>query len=427
MAVEGANDMVLQPDNNIIVVGGGCTTSDCSAGNDTFVAKFTADSSFDTAFGSGGIAINNFSTGNDSANSAIIQSQDNKIIVGGNQNSSWVLHRFNTNGVLDSTFGTNGTFAPNVGQAGSISDIALQSDNKLLAIGSVSNGSYNDWALVRFLGISNHAPILDPIGNKTISEGQLLRFTITASDPDNDTLTYSAANLPSGAAFDHSTHTFSWTPGFDQEGNYENIEFTVTDDGNPIELDTELITITVGNVNRPPIFDPIGSKEVLENELLTFIVNATDPDGNGITLSSTNLPIGASFDTQSGLFSWTPTLNQSGNYVVTFNATDNGTPNQTGTIDVAITVGDNPTPTEQAQNLVSAVLSYNFPANVENSYLANLKKVEKFIEEGKMQPAINQLNAFSAKVEKDYTAGIITRAIRDNLVSLTQALLADLR
>lgn len=157
------------------------------------------------------------------------------------------------------------------------------------------------------------------------------------------------------------------------------------------------------------------------------MVSATDPDGNGITLSATNMPTGASFDPQTGVFSWTPTLSQAGNYVVTFKATDTGNLPETGTIDVAITVGNNPTPTEQAENLVNIVVAYNFPTNVENSYLANLKKVGKFIEEGKIQPAINQLNVFIAKVEEDYTAGIITQSERDNLVGLAQALLQDLQ
>ncbi len=284
-----------------------------------------------------------------------------------------------------------------------------------------------DQAEVISLQFVNQAPILTQIGNRAINEGAQLQFTINATDPDGDNLTYSASNLPPGATFTQTTRTFSWTPGFDQEGNYDNIEFTVTDNGSPMGLDTELITITVGGVNRAPVFGAIGSQEVLENTPLTFTLTATDPDGDGVTLSSTNLPTGASFNSQTGVFSWTPTLAQSGSYVVTFSATDDGSPSETGTIDVAITVGDDPTPTEQAENLVDAVIGYNFSTNIENSYLANLKKVAKYIEDGKIQPAINQLNAFITKVEQDYTAGTISQAVRDNLVRLTQALLADLQ
>jgi uncharacterized protein YcnI len=194
-----------------------------------------------------------------------------------------------------------------------------------------------------------------------------------------------------------------------------------------MELDVELITITVGNVNRAPVFDAVGSQEVLENELLTFTVTATDPDGDGFTLAAVNLPAGASFDPQTGVFSWTPTLSQEGVYTVTFNATDDGAPVETGSTDVVITVGDNPTPPEQADNLVDTVIGYDFPTNVENSYLANLKKVKTFIEEGKVQAAINQLEAFINKAENDFANGTITQAIRDDLVGLAEALIADLQ
>ncbi|MEA1905720.1 MAG: LamG-like jellyroll fold domain-containing protein, partial [Euryarchaeota archaeon] len=88
----------------------------------------------------------------------------------------------------------------------------------------------------------NHPPVLDPIGDKSITEGSLLEFTISASDPDGDPLTYSADNLPTGATFDPATRTFSWTPDYGQSGSYPDVHFEVTDG---YLTDTEDITITV--------------------------------------------------------------------------------------------------------------------------------------------------------------------------------------
>lgn len=273
----------------------------------------------------------------------------------------------------------------------------------------------------------NNAPVLNPIGNQTVNEGQTLQFTLSATDPDGNNLTYSAANLPPGASFDPQTATFTWTPGFNQAGNYPNVEFTVTDDGDPMELDVELITITVGDINRAPVFDAVGTQEVVEGAPLTFTVSATDPDNDALVLSINGLLDGASFDAQTGEFNWTPTLSQSGTYIVTFEATDNGSPSLVGTTDVVITVGDNPTPVEQAQNLIDVVIGFNFPPNVENSYLANLKKIQKFIEDGKVTPAINQLDAFINKVEQDFSQAVITQSEHETLVSLAEALRADLQ
>jgi uncharacterized repeat protein (TIGR01451 family) len=86
-------------------------------------------------------------------------------------------------------------------------------------------------------GYENHPPVLNPIGNKQVEVGSLLTFTITATDPDNDPLTYTATNLPQGATF--ASQTFNWLPS--QTGTYT-VCFEVSDGS---LKDTETITIIV--------------------------------------------------------------------------------------------------------------------------------------------------------------------------------------
>lgn len=102
--------------------------------------------------------------------------------------------------------------------------------------------------------VVNSAPELTPIGNKTVGVNELLEFTVSAVDPDGNRLTYSAENLPTflscgqeakGAEFDPETRIFSWTPEAGQDGIYNNVTFTVTDDGIPPASDSEVISITV--------------------------------------------------------------------------------------------------------------------------------------------------------------------------------------
>ncbi|NIO76522.1 MAG: tandem-95 repeat protein, partial [Armatimonadetes bacterium] len=99
-------------------------------------------------------------------------------------------------------------------------------------------------------------PVLNPIGDKSIDEGQELTFTLEADDPDvGDTLTYSATlPLPSGASLNSTTGVFVWLPDFLQSGNYT-IEFEVTDG---TFTDSETINIEVVDVNRPPVADANG-------------------------------------------------------------------------------------------------------------------------------------------------------------------------
>jgi len=133
-------------------------------------------------------------------------------------------------------------------------------------------------------------PILDPIGSKSIDEGQQLQFTVSATDPDGDTLTYSTSTLPTGAAFDAGTKTFTWTPGFVQAGSYS-VTFTVSDG---TLTDTEDVIITVNNVNRPP--DISGAEPSLRclgppnNKYIDMTLQGiTDPDGNLVILTITKI------------------------------------------------------------------------------------------------------------------------------------------
>ncbi len=88
----------------------------------------------------------------------------------------------------------------------------------------------------------NQSPLLASIGNRSVNEGELLQFTVSATDPDGDALTYSASNLPSGASFTPATRLFSWTPTSGQAGTYSNVRFEVSDG---VLTDYENITITV--------------------------------------------------------------------------------------------------------------------------------------------------------------------------------------
>lgn len=76
---------------------------------------------------------------------------------------------------------------------------------------------------------NNPPRIIPPIGGKTVNEGQLLNFIVSASDLDGDSLTYSASGLPPGASFnDHGT--FLWRPDYSR-GRAEDYKviFTVSD------------------------------------------------------------------------------------------------------------------------------------------------------------------------------------------------------
>jgi hypothetical protein len=215
------------------------------------------------------------------------------------------------------------TFSGTAGQAGTYSNVHFE----------VSDGVLTDSENITITITTNNAPVLGSIGNKTVADGQQLQFVVTATDTDNDTLTYSASGLPSGATFNSGTRTFSWTPAYNQAGTYTDVLFSVTDS----ELtDSEDMTITVTNVNRPPVLGAIGNRSVNEGQALTFTISATDPDGGNLTYSASNLPPGAIFTPATRTFTWTPGFTQAGSYPnVHFQVNDGGL---TDSKDITITV-----------------------------------------------------------------------------------------
>jgi PKD repeat protein len=75
---------------------------------------------------------------------------------------------------------------------------------------------------------------------------------VSATDPDGNSLTYSASNLPTSATFTPATRTFAWTPTSAQVGIY-NVIFTVSD-GSLKDSKTVKITITSSaDTSTPPI------------------------------------------------------------------------------------------------------------------------------------------------------------------------------
>jgi PKD repeat protein len=99
----------------------------------------------------------------------------------------------------------------------------------------------------------NRAPVLAPIGDKTVANGATLAFTVTATDPDDDTVTLSVQQLPTGAAFDPATGRFEWVA---QRGLAPTWQATFTASDGTLS-DTETITITVtGGGDPDPNPDP---------------------------------------------------------------------------------------------------------------------------------------------------------------------------
>ena len=199
---------------------------------------------------------------------------------------------------------------------------------------------------------TNQAPVLDPIPDQTIAEGDTLTLTASATDPDipADTLTYSLdTGFPSGAQINPTTGQFTWTPNESQGPGSHTITVRVTDSGTPALFDTESFTVTVTDTNQAPVLAAISDQTIAEGDTLTLTATATDSDIPADTLTyslDTGFPSGAQINPTTGQFTWTPNESQGpGTHTITVRVTDSGTPTLSDTETFTVTVtGTNQAP-----------------------------------------------------------------------------------
>jgi uncharacterized delta-60 repeat protein len=148
------NAVVIRANGKIVVAG-----NTQNSFNDFAIARYKTNGSLDTTFGSGGKVITAFGylpsgdESDDMAYGAVLQS-DRKIIVVGWTNlhidEECALVRYNTNGSLDSTFGSNGISLKLIHDGVESQSVILQNDGKIVIAGHIMSGYTHGFAVVRF-------------------------------------------------------------------------------------------------------------------------------------------------------------------------------------------------------------------------------------------------------------------------------------
>jgi hypothetical protein len=195
------------------------------------------------------------------------------------------------------------------------------------------------------LARSNTPPVLAQILNRTINEGTLLSFSAVASDADfGQALSFSLdLGAPEGASIHPTNGTFVWMPSEAQGPGIHSITVRVTDSGTPPLADSKTFSVTVAEVNNPPVLEPITNRTVDENGLLSLTAVAGDPDNDPqtLTFSLDESPPGMSINPTNGLITWTPTENDGpGSYSATVRVRDNGEPPLSATTILSIFVNE---------------------------------------------------------------------------------------
>lgn len=214
-----AHALLIQPDGKLLVAGYASGTSN----SDLLVMRLHADGTFDTTFGTNGIARTPIGNGEDIANAMVLQ-PDGRIVVAGtsvidNDRHDFVIARYTNAGALDPTFGTGGFTTTAVGPGDDVAyALTLMPWGRFIAAGSErisTSAGGTDLALVSYNADGSIDRFFGDLG--------IVKLNVSTASTSNDAV-YALANDIGGEHF--------WAIGTAAPGSNEDfmaVEFGLND------------------------------------------------------------------------------------------------------------------------------------------------------------------------------------------------------
>jgi uncharacterized delta-60 repeat protein/uncharacterized repeat protein (TIGR01451 family) len=187
--LEDGSSVAIQADGKIVVAG----VSD----NDFAVARYNSDGSLDNSFDGDGRVTTNFGV-NGGGRSVALQA-DGKIVVSGFGgvigNLDFAVARYNSDGSLDTTFGSDGRVTTDFGGNENGLSVVLQVDGKIVMAGWTDAGGDLDFAVARYAltapeeitAVKQDALSVDENDNGEVNPGDTIQYTVTITNDGIET------------------------------------------------------------------------------------------------------------------------------------------------------------------------------------------------------------------------------------------------
>ncbi|HEX3147871.1 MAG TPA: hypothetical protein VHR66_07285 [Gemmataceae bacterium] len=243
----------------------------------------------DSLFGPGGIALTSMGPGRDEARSVKVDASG-RYVVGGwafnGTNYDFALSRYDSNGALDTSFGSGGKVITAIGSGDDfIQAIALDQSGQIVAAGYSMTGGNADFALARYntdgspdTSFGSGGKIVTPIGAfddmaYAIAIDSVQRIVVGGSSSDGSVNHFGIARYTPSGALDSS---------FGSGGKVTTVLESFDDEIYDVAIDSSDRIVAVGTSNRGPVWDFAVARYDVNGSL--------DPtfDGDGVALT----PIG---------------------------------------------------------------------------------------------------------------------------------------
>ncbi len=258
---------------------------------------------------------------------------------------------------------------------GSQLDFESQSSYALTVTVDDGNGGTDTATVTINLNDVNDAPVINDQSfavDENSANGTVVG-TVSASDQDGDTLSYSITAGDPGGAFSIDTATGQITVAdgtqldFESQASY-NLTIQVQDNGTGTLTDTATVTINLNDVNDAPVVNDqsFSVDENSANGTLVGTVSASDEDGDTLSYSITAGDPGGAFSIDAATGQITVAdgtqldFESQASYSLTVQVQDNGTGTLTDTATITVNLNDiNEAPVINDQSLSVAAGSAN--------------------------------------------------------------------
>ncbi|MCP3952001.1 MAG: BspA family leucine-rich repeat surface protein, partial [Desulfobacterales bacterium] len=340
-----AMSVAIQADGKILL--GGARLGGASS-YDFVLARYDTDGTLDTGFGGGNGYVMTEVGGDDQSYSTVVQA-DGKIVLIGWTDNDIALVRYNSDGTLDTDYGTGGKVISDLsGNTDKGYAAALQTDGKIVVAGYSNNGVDNDFMLARY----------DTDGNLDTSFGGGDGFTTTAIGSGDDIAWSLALQADGKIVLAGQSHN---------DTDYDFAYARYNSDGT---LDTSFDSVYLNTLDGAPTFTEGGAAVVLDGdvEIRDVELDALNSgngnyDGASVTLVRNGGASSEDVFSESGTLS---ALTESGNLVVGATTIGTVTTNSGGTL--VLTFNSNATSALVDSTLQSIAYSNNSddpPASVQ--------------------------------------------------------------
>ncbi|MEM9531449.1 MAG: Ig-like domain-containing protein, partial [Pseudomonadota bacterium] len=175
-------------------------------------------------------------------------------------------------------------------------------------------------------------------GSGTTDFDQPLDLTVSASDGDGDTLTYSVTTPPASGTLNGTGPNYTYTPNAGFSGT-DSFVFEASD--GTLISNAATFTITVVSTTQPPIASD-GTVTLDEDSSAAFVLNASDPNNDPLTYTILTAPTQGLLTGTEPNLTYTPSANFNGTDTLTFSVNDGTADSNVATVTFTVNPVNDP-------------------------------------------------------------------------------------